>query len=392
MSARTHHPTAMAKRRLLVEGWRFLPHSYAMVNQWQLLALLRCNDVELRVRDLPLYRPGWRTGRGSMPEADERALEMLAAPEPGFAPDAVLRIAFPFDLSPSEAPRLAVFCTSEFGNVGAGDWRPPLDQMALQQRSDLRIVTPSAWSAAGLRRAGIPEALVTVVPHGVDARIFAPQPMSRASMRQRLGLPASALTFLNVGAMTDNKGIDVLLRAFARLCRARTDVYLLLKGADSLYRSQHRLGAVLGALGEAERQAIAPRIVYGGSTLSASDMAALYGAADVYVTPYRAEGFNLPALEAMACGLPVICTAGGPTDDFVADDCALRLPSRQVPVALGDGRPGVQFDIAVDVLERAMSRAAADGQWRQQAGSAARRRAAAWSWDAAVERLLGVLF
>ncbi len=382
----------MAKHRLLVEGWRFLPHSYAMVNQWQLLALLRRNDIELRVRDLPLYRPGWRAARGSMPAADERALEALGAPEPGFEADAVLRIAFPFDLTRSAAPRLAVFCTSEFGNVGAGDWRPPLDRAALQARADLRIVTPSTWSAAGLRRAGISDDLLAVVPHGVDGRIFAPQPLSRASMRQRLGLPASALTFLNVGAMTDNKGIDVLLRAFARLCRARSDVYLLLKGADSLYRSQHRLGAVLGALGEAERQAIAPRIVYGGATLSASDMAALYGAADVYVSPYRAEGFNLPVLEAMSCGLPAICTAGGPTDDFVADDCALRLPARQAPVALGDGRPGVQFDVAVETLEKAMTRAAADAQWRQRSGIAARRRAAAWNWDAAVERLLAVLF
>ena len=39
--------------------------------------------------------------------------------------------------------------------------------------------------------------------------------------------------------------------------------------------------------------------------------------ADAYVTPYRAEGFNLPALEAQTCGTPVIATHGGATDDFL---------------------------------------------------------------------------
>jgi glycosyltransferase involved in cell wall biosynthesis len=39
--------------------------------------------------------------------------------------------------------------------------------------------------------------------------------------------------------------------------------------------------------------------------------------ADAYVTPYRAEGFNLPALESQTCGTPVIATSGGATDDFL---------------------------------------------------------------------------
>jgi hypothetical protein len=53
----------------------------------------------------------------------------------------------------------------------------------------------------------------------------------------------------------------------------------------------------------------------------------LYTACNCFVLPYRGEGFGLPVLEAMACSLPVIVTAGGATDDFVSDEFAWRIPA-----------------------------------------------------------------
>ena len=51
-----------------------------------------------------------------------------------------------------------------------------------------------------------------------------------------------------------------------------------------------------------------------------SQLRTLCDVADAYVTPYRAEGFNLPALEAIACGTPLIVTCGGATGNFCNDD------------------------------------------------------------------------
>jgi glycosyltransferase involved in cell wall biosynthesis len=62
----------------------------------------------------------------------------------------------------------------------------------------------------------------------------------------------------------------------------------------------------------------------------------LYAAVDCYVSPYRAEGFNLPVLEAIACGTPVIVTRGGATDDFCDDQVAVRI----------NGKPGHNDDAA----------------------------------------------
>ncbi|MEO8557990.1 MAG: glycosyltransferase family 4 protein [Rhodospirillales bacterium] len=385
----------MAQRKLLVEGWRFLPHSFAIVNHWHLLALRRHPEIELRVRDLPVHFEGWQKATKDFSDAASLALlQALPAPEPGFIPDTTLRFGYPFDLAPPIAGRLGVICPNEYHVFQQASWRQPIDSAALAARDDLMVIAPSRWSAEGLCHIGIPQAKLRVVPHGVDSAVFAPDAASGAAMRRRLGLGPgmdNGVVFMNAGAMTVNKGADLLLRAFAELCRDRGDVYLLLKGTDELYRSNARLGATLHGLEPRLRELIAPRMIYGGTTLSTADMAALYRAADVYVSPYRAEGFNLPVLEAMASGLPVICTAGGSTDDFISDEAGLRIASRREPAAMTDGTTGVHLQPDFDRLVAAMTQAASDAEWRRRAGAAARAQAQRFTWDGAVDQLLQIL-
>ena len=54
-------------------------------------------------------------------------------------------------------------------------------------------------------------------------------------------------------------------------------------------------------------------------------MKALCNACAAYISPYRAEGFNLPPLEAAACGLPILVTQGGPTDDYFDPRMGLQI-------------------------------------------------------------------
>jgi glycosyltransferase involved in cell wall biosynthesis len=58
-------------------------------------------------------------------------------------------------------------------------------------------------------------------------------------------------------------------------------------------------------------------------------MNVMYGIADCYVSPYRAEGFNLPVLEAMVCGTPVIVTRGGATEDFIDGELSRSIDAEQ---------------------------------------------------------------
>jgi hypothetical protein len=127
--------------------------------------------------------------------------------------------------------------------------------------------------------------------------------------------------------------------------------------------------------------------------LSTGEVAALYRACDVLVHPYRGEGFAMPVLEAMACGLPAIVTAGGPTDEFLPDDAGWRIDSEKVHFPTDRietletyGRPWVlepDREHLVALLRRAD---AADDDELAARGRAGRAAAQRFSWDAVAAR------
>lgn len=367
---------------LTVEGWRAIPHSYAMVAQWHCLSLLKRRDIRLHFVDRPLFRPEWQRMRGVFDADAERRL--AAIPPPSEPAVSTLRLAFPFDFRPAASGMTFVFATCETG-VEPGQLNPPLAPAAIDI-SRVRLITPSGWSRRGFIRWGFPAEAIRVVPHGANARLYAPDRRRREAARKRLGL--SGVVLLSLGAMTGNKGIDILLRAFARLIRNRPDVKLLLKGADQLYGSQAYVARALQDLAPADRAAVQSRLVYVGGIGSVAEVADLYQAADIYVAPYRAEGFCLPVLEAMASALPVICTSGGPTDEFTSDACAARVASVE-RVEPGGGH---SLEPDLDALVGHLERAVADADWRRAAGAAGRKRAVdSYSWDDVTQRLLDAI-
>ena len=316
--------------------------------------------MTVTARDWP-YWVDWKPVPGLLPEADEARLKALGAPDPH--PDAVIRVAAPYDFGTTPGVPTLVMVTSETGRIQPEKIAGGLPIDAAVAASDALIHTPSRWSRDGLVASGVPGERIAVIGHGVDTALWRPADAeARHSLRGRFGWEDD-FVLLNVGAMTGNKGIDLLLAGFAALLETCPRARLVLKGLDAIFRSRDMVADLLNHLPEDRRAAVASRLTYIGHSVSLADLAKLFQAADAYVSPYRGEGFNLPVLEAAACGLPVICTAGGATDDFTASDFALR-----VDAAL-DGEQHVLEPSGEHLLVQ-LRRCVADDAWRLAAQAA----------------------
>ena len=378
--------------RLIIEGWRFLPHSYGVVDQFLCRELSNRGGIELFHRDIPYVDARVKANPAALgdEEAARRLMEIPAPPQ-GMDADATIRLFVPLDLSAAPSGRTLVFATAEFGFLDLRQIGKSSPE-ALNSQTDLAFFTPSEWSRSGLVRSGADPDKVVVIPHAVDPSILCPaEPAHREDLRRQLGWEGNFI-FLNLGAMTANKGVVHLLRAFAAMAPDFPNARLVLKGLDSLYPSSRCLDEYKGVLSPAELERIGPRLIYLGKTLTYAETAALYRAADAYVAPYRAEGFNLPVLEASACGLPVICTAGGPTDEFTDASFALRIPSR-LETAQIEGMPRAhELSPDVKVLEEQMRRVIENADWaascRRTGPAFVRSR---FTWKHVTDRLLELL-
>lgn len=380
------------RRRLLIEGWRFIHHSYALVAQEHCLCLLRRGDIDLRFRDYPYYYPEWKATGGIVDAEQQGLLATLRPPEPAFVPEATFSMrAEQSDFSPPRSGRKFVFGTPEH-RVLSQRQRGGLSSAA-ELADTIDIITPSHWCALAYQRFGLALERIHVVPHGVDPGVLKADAGGRAAARRALQIEDHEQVFLSVGAMTPNKGIDLLFAAFARVAARHSDIRLLLKGADDLFPSRDMVKAALTELPAGERDIVLPRMIYTGGTYSSRKMADLYRAADVYVAPYRAEGFNLPVLEAAACGVPVICTSGGPTDEFTDESFCGRIRSTPEPWTSSEGWVGDGLSPDVDHLVELMKDASRDRDgWRAMGKRGAEHVHRNFSWDAVTQVLVDQLF
>ena len=385
-------PGALAKKRILVEGWRTLPHSYAIVNSFHCLEMLRRDDVELFHRDVGYVDSKWQPVRGLFSAEQEAAIASIPGMPPGDKPDAIFRIAFPYNLAPAAIENVWTFGTAELGCVPdhfiAGNKKVTA---ALAENPHVRIITPSNWSRAGFVQSGADPNRVFVIPLGIDPELYHPiAAEEREALRKQSNW--DGFVFLSVGAMTLNKGLLPLFQSFAAVANRHPEVQLVMKGLDALYPSKESLLRQATGLTGAERTLVESRLHYKGETLSFADIAKMYQIADAYVSPYLAEGFNMPVLEAAASGLPVICTAGGATDDFTHPDFALSIPSTPKAVTVNDEQGKVLVPDTAElikhmfaVIEQPEIRARA-----REAGPAFVRNS--YTWRHVVDKLLGVMF
>jgi glycosyltransferase involved in cell wall biosynthesis len=175
------------------------------------------------------------------------------------------------------------------------------------RRMDTVVFGAHAQAHQWRARFGIATGRSRVIHNGVDAQCFVPPDGARhAAARAELGLPAGAPVAVCVAQLRREKAHDVLLEAFAR---AGSDGARLVLVGDGVARTA--LAAQAGRLG------IADRVVFAGEV---ADVRAWLEAADVFVLASVAvETFSNAALEAAACGLPVVTTDIGGARELVEE-------------------------------------------------------------------------
>ncbi|MEE8442114.1 MAG: glycosyltransferase [Dehalococcoidia bacterium] len=209
-----------------------------------------------------------------------------------------------------------------------------------------KIIVSTAHEREALRRLyGAQQEKVCVVPGGVDLALF--QPGDQVAARDRLGLNGHC-TLLYVGRLDPIKGLEVLMRSVASMEAPKTVRLLVVGGGDGQDQDTQRMERLTQEL------AIQDRVDFLGS-LEHELLPLYYQAADVCVVPSYYESFGLVALEAMACGTPVVASRVAGLQTIVRDNRSGYLVPWHCPDAFADR---LEVLLANDALRESMGKEA----------------------------------
>jgi len=258
----------------------------------------------------------------------------------------------------------------------------------LNQHADL-ILPSSEFAKNIFIQNGALRSKTFVLPHGIDTRIYNPDVSP-------VDFHTDKFKFLCVAQPHARKGFDILLQAFAREFASTEDVVLLIKTSltDEKRKAHYEIN-IKEVLGGIKRSHATPEIRLLIDKMDT--LAPLYAGADCFVLPTRSECFCIPALEAMACKLPVIITGYGGQTDFCTKSNSLLISYKMTDAPKSmqywhyDAR-GKVSEPDIDHLCTLMRYAYKNrGEMRKRAEMAYEQVMPKYSWDNIAEQLMEMI-
>lgn len=247
------------------------------------------------------------------------------------------------------------------------------------------IWVPSRENKKSYMNMGLEGEKIRVVPHGVDTKAYNPDVTP-------LKYDRGKFNFGSVFDWTERKNPVSLIRAYYNAFTEKEDVTLTLR-VFWKFPIEDSLNHVRGAIqqikdGYGGRKDF-PKIILWTEIIPDSALPNLYSSFDCFVLPSRGEGFGLPFIEAMACGVPTIGPAWGGNTDFMNPNNSFLVPGKLIPISNGEflrlqPQYGGQnwFDINEGELSKIMRWIYDNKEKAKDVGDrAAKEVSESWTWD-----------
>jgi glycosyltransferase involved in cell wall biosynthesis len=235
-------------------------------------------------------------------------------------------------------------------------WFDRLALLALR-RADAIIAISEYTKRTLVEHLGYPADRIHVVYRAVDTEVFRPREVP-AAFRQRYGLSEDWRYVLYVGSDDPRKNLPTLIRAFALVKRQIEKVKLLKVGAPDFQDEREKLKGLIAELGLEEDVLFFDHV-------PDDDFPLFYNTAQVLVLLSLYEGFGLPTLEAMSCGIPVIAARSGPLPEVVDGAGILIDPTDVEGVAEQLCRVLMDRDYWTNLGQAGLARSRHFGLWQQ---------------------------
>lgn len=330
--------------KVLFEGWRLLQHSYGtvfafiLVHMWKLYGPngLYKNRIIFYVKEMDYFRKEWESKRKLVYSKEYNDILLKMTEWNGEEVDLIYRHTYPYNINIThqnkDIPK-CIFYTSEFAKLTHDYFQieKPVDLAPnlfndyiitfLKQYNNLYFVAPSKWSGEGMETYCSSDRN-RVISHGVDNSIFYKindNNFIRNRIRKSYNIKDDEILMINIGAMTTNKGILLILDVLNKLIKLGKKFKLILKGTGDLYQCSEFLNNYLVSMNLTREEAIKfkEHIIFIDKTLSYTKLNELFNACDLYISPYLAEGFGLTMLDALSTGLNVLVPTSGSATDYI---------------------------------------------------------------------------
>jgi glycosyltransferase involved in cell wall biosynthesis len=200
--------------------------------------------------------------------------------------------------------------------------------LALKEQFVTRVIVPSNHNANACIAGGVPKDKIDIVPHGYDPKIFNTQGRAESAEFSFVWSKGWAL------GERDRSNLELFLRAFAEEFKDEQKVKAVVKINPTYARIDY--AAAIRAM---NLKGLKDKLFMNAEIVSPENLAQMYRSGDVFVSTSRGESFNLPVLEAMACGLPAIAPAFGGHADFIDDGNNGFILKKGHFIAPGDPNP-----------------------------------------------------